>query len=387
LPDFSRIANAEYARTLLYEKGNEFYSKGFLQKTFDLYECAEKIFQELFDKGQTDLENHLAPAKVGKSVALYSQGKLDEAITIYDEAIKIRERLVNELKQDHFANNLAGAYLNKGSALYSQGKSDEAIANYDKAIKIRERLVNELKQDHLANKLAMTYWGKGVVLRNQGKLNEAIESYDKAIKIYERLVNKLKRDQFANDLAAVYMNKGSALYSQGKSDEAITIYDEAIKIRERLVNELKQDHFANNLALVYMNKGNSLYSQDKLNEAIESYDKSEKTRDCWLERGHYQVLPDFVKNIRNRVRTLLKLKDWRRAAGDVVAAFDFAGRWRGVELSEYFIKQIKEHRDVIISQLRKVSAKNRKEIYKHAGEFGGAIKELVEDFEKDEKKS
>jgi tetratricopeptide (TPR) repeat protein len=291
LPDFSRIVNVEYANTLLYNKGTEFINKGFLQKAVDLSECAEKIYRELFNNGRTDLEYDIAGANNNKGIALDSQGKLDEAITSYDDAINIYQRMVNELKLDRFISDLA-----------------------------------------------MCYWGRGNVLNDQDKLDEAIIGYDDAINIYESLVNELELDQFSNDLATVYMNKGNVLYFQGKLDAA-----------------------------------------------IKSYDKSEKTREGWLQRGRYQILPSFIWNIQNRIEALLKLEDWQRTAGDVVAAFDFAGHWRGVELSEHFRKQIKEHRDIIIRQLQGVSAEKRKEIYKHAGEFGGKIKQLVEDFEEDEK--
>jgi tetratricopeptide (TPR) repeat protein len=385
--DFSRIVNTEYADALLYKKGEENRISGFLVKAVDLYECAEKIYRELFNKGRTDLENYISSAKNNKGIAFISQGRFDEAITNYDDSIKILERLVNELNQDKFANNLAAAYLNKGSAFYYQGKLDEAITNYDNSIKIRERLVYELKQDRFVSYLALSYWGKGVARASQGKLDEAITNYDDSLKILKRLVNELKQDKFASNLAMTYMNKGSTLHHQGKLDEAIESYENAINIYERLVNELLQDQFADDLATIYMNKGITLYAQGKFDEAVESFDNSEKARECWLQRGHYQVLPGFIKNIRSRIETLLKLKDWRRTASDVITAFDFEGRWREIELSAYFIEQIKERRDAIIRMLRKVSAKKRKEIYRHAGEFGEEVKELVENFEEDEKKS
>jgi hypothetical protein len=139
--------------------------------------------------------------------------------------------------------------------------------------------------------------------------------------------------------------------------------------------------------MAYMNKGIALYFQGRLIEAVESYDNSERVRQHWLHCGHYQVLPEFIKNIRNRIIALFKLEDWRGVASDVITAFDLEGHWRNIELSAYFTKQIKEHRDSIIRLLRKVSAKKRKQIYKHASKFGEAIKKLVEDFENSQKKS
>ena len=55
--------------------------------------------------------------------ALSSQGKYDEAIKAYDEAIRLDP-------------NFAKAWNNKGIALYGQGKYDEAIKAYHEAIRL-----------------------------------------------------------------------------------------------------------------------------------------------------------------------------------------------------------------------------------------------------------
>ena len=181
-------------------KANELSKHGFLQLAADLYELAKMIFQHRFDKHQikaavlppesqtiiaADLENNLAAAYMNKGVSLDSLGRLEDAITEYDTAIKIRERLVNELNQDQFANALAMAYMNKGVSLNSLGRMEDAITEYDAAIKIYERLVNELNQDQFANNLAMAYVNKGNTLSQLDNLSEATEIYGNAISLWE----------------------------------------------------------------------------------------------------------------------------------------------------------------------------------------------------------
>ena len=64
----------------------------------------------------------------------------------------------------------AAAWLNKGNALYNQGKQDEAIKAYDEAIR-------------LDPKLAETWNNKGEALSKQGKYDEAIQALDKATQL------------------------------------------------------------------------------------------------------------------------------------------------------------------------------------------------------------
>ena len=89
--------------------------------------------------------------------ALKDQGKLDEAIAAYRQAIGI--------KPDY-----AEAHSNLGNALKEQGKLDEAIAAYRQAIGI--------KPDY-----AEAHSNLGNALKNQGKLDEAIAAYRQAIGI------------------------------------------------------------------------------------------------------------------------------------------------------------------------------------------------------------
>ena len=105
------------------------------------------------------------------------QGKLDEAIAAYREAIR--------LKPDD-----AEAHYNLGIALSGQGKLDEAIAEYREAIR--------LKPDY-----AEAHYNLGIALDGQGKLDEAIAEYREAIRLKP-------------DYAEAHYNLGIALTSQGK---------------------------------------------------------------------------------------------------------------------------------------------------------------------------
>ena len=89
-----------------------------------------------------------------KGGALYSLGKYDEAITCYDQSLKIDP-------------NNPVVWNNKGLALYFLGKYDEAIISYDQAIKI-----DPSDADAWNN--------KGNSLNSLGNNDEAKKCYDRS---------------------------------------------------------------------------------------------------------------------------------------------------------------------------------------------------------------
>jgi len=87
--------------------------------------------------------------------ALQGQGKFEEAVAAFDDAIRARP-------------DFAEAHGNRGNALKGLGRLEEAIESYNRAI--------ELKPDH-----AEAWYNRGNALKDHGLLEEAISSYAKAI--------------------------------------------------------------------------------------------------------------------------------------------------------------------------------------------------------------
>jgi tetratricopeptide (TPR) repeat protein len=147
--------------------------------------------------------NNIAHNNLGVSLA--EQGKLDEAIAHYSEALRI--------KPDY-----ANAHNNLGAALADRGKPDEAIAHYSEALRIRP----DYADAHL---------NIGVSLAEQGKLDEAIAHFTEALRIKP-------------DSAKAHNDLGVALASQGKLDEAIAHFTEALRIKPDYADAQKNLEFA-----------------------------------------------------------------------------------------------------------------------------------------------
>ncbi len=168
--------------------------------------------------------------------ALQVQGKLQEAVAIYDKAIQIKPDYVE-------------AYSNRGGALKELGFLQEAVESCDKAI--------QLKPDY-----AEAYSNRGNALQKLGQLETALESYDKAIRLKP-------------ELSDTHSNRGVALRDLGRVEEALESYDKVIQLNPEY-------------AEAYSNQGVALQGLGRLEEAVQSYDKA------------IQLRPDFAEAYANR---------------------------------------------------------------------------------------
>jgi tetratricopeptide (TPR) repeat protein len=126
-----------------------------------------------------------------KGLALFSQGRIDDALQSFEEAVKLDP-------------NYAKSWYDIGIILGSKGRYVDAIKAYENAIRIDPYN-------------AKSWWGKGAALGILGQYDEAVKALDESIRLNP------------ND-AEVWNNKGYALYDQGKYDEAIKCYDEALRL-------------------------------------------------------------------------------------------------------------------------------------------------------------
>ncbi|HEY7987556.1 MAG TPA: tetratricopeptide repeat protein, partial [Methylophilaceae bacterium] len=162
-----------------------------------------------------------------------SQGKLDEAIACYQQALalksddgfihnslgnalldqgRIADAIASYQKALSFQPNLADAHSNLGNALQIQGKLDEAITYYHQALTLRPDS-------------GVTHFNLGTALMEQGKLDEAIACYRSAT-------------AYRPDYVEAHCNLGVALKEQKKYDEALTCYQTALAIAPDWVDAL-----------------------------------------------------------------------------------------------------------------------------------------------------
>jgi tetratricopeptide (TPR) repeat protein len=177
----------------------------------------------------TNLFEHALDVTVGNSVAhvnlgeaLAEQGKTDEAVRHYFDALRIKPDLVIP-------------HLNLGVALRGQSKLIEAMDHFSKALQIKPDC-------------AEAYYELGVTLEKQGHFDAAVRHYSKALRIKP-------------EVAKVHKNLGILLARQQKDKEAIFHLYEVIRIGP-------------DTADVYCNLGIIYANQRNIEKAILHYKKA-----------------------------------------------------------------------------------------------------------------
>ena len=134
--------------------------------------------------------NYLAHHNLG--IALYKEGKLDEAIGEYRQALRIHP-------------DYPMAHYDLGTALGASGQTDEAIAQFQEAIR--------LEPDDAA-----AHGNLGSALLKKGRADEALTQLQQAVKL-------------APDNPEFHYDLGTLLGMKGQLDPAIAQFQEAIRLQ------------------------------------------------------------------------------------------------------------------------------------------------------------
>ena len=297
-----------------------------------MYDRAIEILERLVDQeGRRELANELALTCMNKANAVADLGDNQAAVDLYDRAIEIRERLVTQEGRPELANDLAATYQNKALAVHALGQNQAAVDLYDRAIEILERLVNQEGRRELANDLAATYHNKANVVADLGKNPAAVDLYDRAIEIRERLVNQEERPELANDLAATYNDKAAAVRALDDHQGAVELCDRAIKIREHLVNQEGRWELANDLAGIYQHKAIAVRALGNNQAAVELYDQAIKILERLVnQEGRWELANDLAGIYQNKAVAVNALDDHPAA----VELYD-----RAIEIRERLVNE------------------------------------------------
>jgi tetratricopeptide (TPR) repeat protein len=157
-------------------------------------------------------------------IALQHAGKMPEAITEYEQALRLRP-------------DYAEAHYNLGDALAQGGKIDEAVGQLEQALRIRP--------DY-----AEAHYDLGLVFLQNGRLDEGIRHLTEAVR------TRPDHAEGRNDL-------GWALLQAGKAPEAIEQCRQALRIRP----DYPEAH--NNLGLALARLGNIDEATQHFEQAVE----------------------------------------------------------------------------------------------------------------------
>jgi tetratricopeptide (TPR) repeat protein len=154
---------------------------------------------------------------------LFDEGKYEEALEKYDQALALEP-------------NLAMAWVGKGMAHNALEDYSEALDAFEMAISINPGY-------------AKAWYGKGVALYGLGRYEESIEAFDKALEIYPEYGYIL------------YYGKANAYFAMNDYSSAIPLYEKALT--------LKPDYSPG-----WTRLGEALSASGDFQAAIDAFDKA-----------------------------------------------------------------------------------------------------------------
>jgi CHAT domain-containing protein/Tfp pilus assembly protein PilF len=164
----------------------------------------------------TGNRSRLADTLVGKGTAWWGQGKFDQAIEAFEQAIGILEA-----EGGAPSGRLAAAYLNLGNAYWSKSDYDEALAFYEKALLLQVAADGE------------SHPKVGIVHFNLAVLHLGKDDYDAARASAERALEILlpAYGERHSLVIQAYNALGSALTGKGEPDRALPVLTKALDLQ------------------------------------------------------------------------------------------------------------------------------------------------------------
>lgn len=238
-----------------------------------------------------------------EAYALYTQKRLDEAIAVYNRALKannanplgwqgygLSQRL-RGLNQDALSSfehalqldpGLVTSWNGKGTVLGKLRRHQEALDAFEHALQLEPQN-------------AAAWNGKGLALHALGRSNQALDAFEKALRYDPQLVQ-------------AWYNKGLLLHDTGHFREAEKAFQEAINLDNRF-------------ALAYFGRGQALYALQRLKQALQMFDQA------------VQKDPSYVEAWNRRGNVLDEMSDTTRALQSYEKALQvdphYAPSWSG----------------------------------------------------------
>jgi len=189
--------------------------------------------------------------KFGK--LLFTQGRLDEALTQYQHALKLSEQTGDNL-------NVALAYREMGHTYKYRGDYDKAEEYFEKALEISAK--EEMYFD-----IADIHRGLGYLQWRRGEFEDAIQHYNLSIANIDHIGDE-------NLLGVTLIELGNVYNTRGDRDKAIAYYTKSIELLEKLGDYVELPRALNNRGDLYLQREEWDKARIDLEKAIQASEKS-----------------------------------------------------------------------------------------------------------------
>lgn len=248
-------------------------SQGKIDRAFNLFQEALRIYDLIVDKKGT------AEVYTQLSEIYLERGQSDFAFEVLEKSLLLYRELEDQMGTLH-------AYSHLGALSKEKHHWDSAHDYYQKSLEIYEQLHD--------------YTGIATALRNLGEIHEVRGEWDEALRLFNREIKidgKL-RDRVAT--AKSYERMGTIHRQKGDIERAMEYYKDAEEILE------DSDDF-NSLASVYNNIGTIHFSRGEWDTAMSFYQKSQEMYEKTDNHDEYGKSFSQIANVYKA------LKQWERA--------------------------------------------------------------------------
>ncbi len=259
---------------ILYKKARVHEQLGNLSGAVTLYNNAQEILERLvLFNDRRDLSGDLAAVYLAKGRVLLRSGEYHAAIDQLDKSLSIRDTHLSAGEEEN-SGVMPDAYLEKSKALAFAGNLTEASGISDHAIELLTHKTENGSQRNTSIGLARAYSTKADILRYLGAYSDSIPIYDAAISIQEKLVFPTVEGQVNTEIGIAYYKKAISLNHLGKNMKSIKLFDRAIKILENKVYMEQWFEGITHLAAAYMEKSVALRTLGFNENAVNLCDKA-----------------------------------------------------------------------------------------------------------------
>lgn len=213
-----------------------------LEKGLNIFEGKNEVRCRLLDK---------------KGWALMRKGDLEKVKTIFQEELKVAERIKDTKEKAQAVHNQGVFYLKKGE--YRNAKE-----RFEEAVELREEIGDK-------KGLSSSYNNLGVVYSNQGDLDESLNYLNKSLDIVKEIGD-------IRSVSLTLLNIGEEYYNKGELDKALEKYDESLSAKEKIDDREGIAFCHNYIGEVYREKNRLSYAEESHKRGLEIAERIENQK-------------------------------------------------------------------------------------------------------------
>ncbi len=289
LNDIEKIAESNDLLGFIYFKiGDEDH------RPVDYFERSKSIREDLFKKDKSKASDlALSLCNLGTVYLENTNIPSDivQAITYFDEAIRLQEDIYKKTKNYNTANDLAVSYNYIGYAYLHIGENnEEAIEYFVKAIDLQNEFTGKTAETKSDADLSYSYFYIGSAYFTIGNINKGFSFLYKAMELRKDIYKKTPNLKTSADLAKTYETIGMKYLDMKNAIDALKYFTKAIELRENIYNNISNRKTAKNLEFLYDFIGFCNMRKGDYNKWHEYRDKALKLREKYKEESFESTL-------------------------------------------------------------------------------------------------